>query len=68
MKKPNDHKRPNSSSPSLGRFYRLREVLTHCSVAYQRHEITDPVSGVVSVEYRKDLTRSKDTYRKPGVM
>ena len=64
MKKPNDTKRPNNGSQPLGRFNRLREVLTHCSVAYQRHEITDPVSGVVSAEYRKDSALSKGTYRK----
>lgn len=51
MKKPNDIKRPNSNSGSLGQTYRRRERLIHVSKAFVRREHRDDKTGVVQVYY-----------------
>lgn len=50
MKKPNDIKRPNPSTPSLGRLYRARERLIHITQRYDRVEKKDD-NGVVTISY-----------------
>lgn len=59
-------KKPNNGSPSLGRFLRMREVLTHCSVAYKLHEETSPKTGAVTKSYMACPVKSEGTFRKPA--
>ena len=65
MKKPNDIKRPNSNSGSLGQTYRRRERLIHVSKSFVRREHRDDDTGVVQVIYTLDHDNSKFTRINP---
>lgn len=65
MKTPNDIKRPNPSTPSLGQTYRSRERLIHSSYAFLPHVETDEVTGVKTHTFIRDNENSHGTYKNP---
>lgn len=48
MKKPNDIKRPNSKSGSLGQLYRRLERFIHITRSFHKEQVTDEKTGIVT--------------------